>query len=266
MSVSIGISLKLYFGYAETLRWCHQVAEIAADHRSVNSGAVELFVLPSFPAIPAAAGIFAGTPIGVGAQDLWSVDQGAFTGEVSGSTLAEIGCRYVEVGHAERRTIFGESPALVADKTAAALRNGLVPVLCLGEAERAPIEAAAVACEDELTSALTVAKASGLGGKIVVAYEPHWAIGAAEPAADDHILGVCAALRSALAEISDHPGSQVIYGGSAGPGLLSRLAGGVDGLFLGRFAHDPAALAAILDEAQSLTPDQPRTTNEGAKP
>ena len=83
----------------------------------------------------------------------------------------------------------------------------------------------------------------------MVAYEPHWAIGAAEPAPDDHISTVCAALRTAVAGLDAHPDSSVIYGGSAGPGLLTRLADTVDGLFLGRFAHDPTALATVLDEA-----------------
>ncbi|WP_371871314.1 triose-phosphate isomerase [Phytohabitans rumicis] len=78
---------------------------------------------------------------------------------------------------------------------------------------------------------------------VVVAYEPVWAIGAAEPAGVDHIAAVCDALRARV------PDSPVVYGGSAGPGLLTRLRGAVDGLFLGRFAHDPAALADVLDEA-----------------
>jgi triosephosphate isomerase len=88
------------------------------------------------------------------------------------------------------------------------------------------------------------------GGRVVVAYEPHWAIGAAEPAPDEHIIAVVAGLRRAASQLA--PGSSVIYGGSAGPGLLTRLAGGVDGLFLGRFAHDPKAFATVLDEAIAI--------------
>jgi triosephosphate isomerase len=247
----IGVSLKLYFGYAQTLDWCSHVAQTAAAHPALQSGAVSLFVLPSFPAIPAVAAIFAEGPVAVGAQDLGAVDGGAYTGEVSGAMLAELGARYVEVGHAERRRLFGEDESVVADKTAAALRNGLVPVLCLGEGDRGPATDAADECVRQLHSALAVADREGFGGPVLVAYEPHWAIGAAEPAGDDHIVAVCAALRDALAA-TGRAGSQVIYGGSAGPGLLTRLGGGVDGLFLGRFAHDPTALAAVLDEAEQL--------------
>ncbi len=88
---------------------------------------------------------------------------------------------------------------------------------------------------------------------MVVAYEPVWAIGAPEPAPTDHIRVVTRALRAALDADPARGGSRVIYGGSAGPGLLTRLDGDVDGVFLGRFAHDPAALAAVVDEAAALT-------------
>ena len=85
----------------------------------------------------------------------------------------------------------------------------------------------------------------------MVAYEPQWAIGAAEPASDAHIRAVGRELRAHVRSHSAHPGSAVVYGGSAGPGLLTRIGDDVDGLFLGRFAHDPRAVAAILDEVHA---------------
>jgi len=142
---------------------------------------------------------------------------------------------------------------VVASKTAAALRHGLVPVLCLGEVDKQSSRTAAAECIRQLDSALQAARASDLGGRLVVAYEPHWAIGAPVPAPVDHITAVCSTLGEAVGRLSEHPQSVVIYGGSAGPGLLSLIAGSVDGLFLGRFAHDPAALAAVLDEAAELS-------------
>ncbi|MEU6643180.1 triose-phosphate isomerase family protein [Saccharomonospora sp. NPDC046836] len=240
--LSLGVSLKMYFGHASTLDWCRAVAEIARHHQAIRTGLAELFVLPSFPSIMGVAEIFAGTPVRFGAQDLFWEDSGAFTGEVSGQQLRELGCTYVEVGHAERRRIFGEDAEIVARKTAAALRNGLVPVLCVGEPERGPATEAAAWCRREVEAALGYAS-----GPVTVAYEPHWAIGATEPAPDEHIAEVCAALKQ------DLPGDvRVIYGGSAGPGLVTRLGSAVDGLFLGRFAHDPAAVATIVDEALAL--------------
>jgi triosephosphate isomerase len=246
----IGVSLKLYFGYRQTLQWCDQVSTVLTGRQRA---AAELFVLPSYPALPEAGRVLAAAGIGLGAQDLSADDAGAQTGEVGGDMLAEVGCRYVEVGHAERRQLFGEDENVVAAKTAAALRHGLVPVLCLGEVEKQTSQAAAAECVRQLDSALQAARAADLGGRLVVAYEPHWAIGAPVPAPVDHITTVCSALGGAIGRLPEHPQSVVIYGGSAGPGLLSRIAGHVDGLFLGRFAHDPAALAAVLDEAAQLS-------------
>jgi triosephosphate isomerase (TIM) len=245
----IGISLKMYFGYRQTLDWCRQVASLARDR---TADELEMFVLPSFPALPEAGRDLALAGIGLGAQDLSADDNGAQTGEVGGAMLAELGCRYVEVGHAERRRLFHETESVVADKTAAALRHGLTPVLCLGEVEEQSANSAAAECSRQLESALAVSRAAGSGGRLVLAYEPHWAIGAPAPAPDAHISTVCAALGDAVAGLPEHPGSAVIYGGSAGPGLMTRVAGHADGLFLGRFAHEPAALAAVLDEVVAL--------------
>ena len=212
-------------------------------HRSV----VELFVLPSYPALAEVKRILAGTGVSVGAQNLAADDFGAQTGEVTGAMLVELGCRYVAVGHAERRSRFGESDDVVAAKVAAAFRHSLTPVLCAGETDHGPAAQATSECIRQLNSALSVARGTGTVGRVLVAYEPVWAIGQAKPAPEGHILAVIEGIRGVV------DGSSVIYGGSAQPGLLSRLAGGVDGLFLGRFAHDPLALAAVVEEAEALT-------------
>jgi triosephosphate isomerase len=241
--VTIGVSLKMYFGHREAIAWSTEVAQIAAANAAVMSGAVEFFVVPSYLAILPAIQAFAGTPVAVGAQDLATEDSGAFTGEVSGAELAETGVRIVEVGHAERRRLFHEDDDIVAGKTSAALRHRLTPVLCLGEPTQTP-DAAAFAVR-QLEHALDDAPT----GRVIVAYEPVWAIGAAHPADPPQVRTVCAALRAALDLRPEREGSSVIYGGSAGPGLLSSLRPEVDGLFLGRFAHDPSAVRRILDEA-----------------
>jgi triosephosphate isomerase len=246
--IVVGVSLKMYFGLARARDWFGRVAELTRENESVKSGAVDVFVIPSFVAIPAAMDAFAGTRVHVGAQDLFWADSGAYTGEVSGAELAELGVGVVEVGHAERRRIFGETDEIVAAKTAAALRNGIAPVLCIGETVRSEQDAAA----DDVVRQLESALAGTPAGRVIVAYEPVWAIGAAQPADPDHIRAVCARLRSVLSRLDGREGSSVIYGGSAGPGLLTTLGSDVDGLFLGRFAHDPAALASVLDEAAML--------------
>ncbi|MCR2813785.1 triose-phosphate isomerase [Microbacterium sp. zg.Y1090] len=248
----IGTSLKMYFSHARTVAWTQEVAAQVAAHPAVAAGRVSAFVIPQYPSIPACVEIGAPVGLSVGAQDIAAHDEGPYTGEVSGAVLAELGCRYVEVGHAERRRLFGDTDEVVAAKVAAAQRNALVPILCVGEAERGSAAAAATEVARQIDSGLAAARAAGLHGEIVVAYEPIWAIGAAEPARADHIRAVCAALRTHLAAAPEQ--ASVIYGGSAGPGLLSDIADAVDGIFLGRFAHEPAAFGEILDEASHLTP------------
>ncbi|NKX53080.1 triose-phosphate isomerase family protein [Arthrobacter mobilis] len=249
-STLLGVSLKMYFGHRQTVSWCQEVARMAAGHPALAGGKVTLFVLPSFPALVPALQAFADSPVQLGAQDLYWQDSGPFTGEVSGPQLREAGCRFVEVGHAERRRLFAESDLDVAAKTAAAVRNGLTPVICVGEQQQMPVQAAAAVCTGQLAVAMGTAMAQGDGSApIVVAYEPVWAIGAAEPASTEHIRGVCAYLQDWLGTQDTFPHYRVIYGGSAGPGLLARLGQEVDGLFLGRFAHDVQALAGIVDEA-----------------
>jgi triosephosphate isomerase len=257
--IAIGISLKMYFGYQETLDWCARVRAIAETSPAVSDGAVRLFVMPSFPLLVPVIEMFQGTLIEVGAQDLHFEDRGAFTGEVSASMLSEIGCRLVEVGHAERRRLFGDSERVVALKVGAALRHGLRPVICIGEEESISTSDACRESTRLLASALTGAGKDDPGGPVIVAYEPLWAIGADEPAPEGHIGEVCRSLRELL--VSTRPGAddRVIYGGSAGPGLLERLGEAVDGLFLGRYVHDADALEVVLEEAARVSDLSHRT-------
>lgn len=250
--LTIGAGLKMYLGNRETIEWLRGVAEIAKNHPAVVEGVVDLFVLPGFTALFPAVQMMAGTGVKVGAQDLFWEDRGAFTGEVSGTQLAELGCSLVEVGHAERRRLFGETDNIVAAKMLAAFRNGLTPVLCVGEIEQQDPELAANECVRQLESALASSREADLVGHIVVAYEPQWAIGAAQPADIDYIRLVVDRLLNTVAADRWLASSFVIYGGSVGPGLLTRLDGVVDGLFIGRFSHDPEALRSVLDEAWAM--------------
>ncbi|WP_280563729.1 triose-phosphate isomerase [Chromohalobacter sp. 48-RD10] len=248
-TITLGISFKMYFGYAQTLTWCREIAASLEKHPAVLDGRVSLFVLPSFPAIAPVLNIFNDSPVGVGGQNLYPSAYGAYTGEVSGAMLAEMGCRYVEIGHAERMRLFGEDAETVATKIQVALAHQLIPVLCIGEAKRGSPEAAIANCRAQIDSALSLATPEQCQQPIIIAYEPHWAIGASEPASLEHIAAVCQGLRE---HMNSHPATSIIYGGSAGPNLLTKLAGQADGLFLGRFAHDPAAYNTIVNEASIL--------------
>jgi triosephosphate isomerase len=249
--ITIGVSLKTYFSHARTLEWAGAVAEIARRHPATRSGAASLFVAPTFPALVPVRDVLSGSGVLLAAQDLSWADEGAFTGEVSGTELREIGVDLVEIGHAERRSLFHEDDATVTAKLHAAFRNHLRPLLCVGETTRASRSGAAEAVAEvtaQLDRGVSTAIADGLAGALTVAYEPVWAIGAPAPAPDDHIVAVLAGIEQHLATRPELRGSTVLYGGSAGPGLLTRGAGRIGGLFLGRFAHDPAAVEAILDE------------------
>jgi len=240
------VSLKTYFGNAQARDWLVTIAARAAIHPAVTDGSVALFIIPTYLQLHDALAAFAGTAVRIGAQDVSQFGPGPYTGEVTAHELAEIGVTLAEIGHAERRRLFGDTGQVVAAKTAAALDRGITPVLCIGETEEAmATPATAIA---QLRDALDGAPA----GPVVVAYEPVWAIGAPEPAPADHIAAVAAALRTELDGMPGRGASVVIYGGSAGPGLLTRLGASVDGLFLGRLAHKPDNLLAVLDEASTL--------------
>lgn len=245
---TVGVSLKAYFGRSQARDWFARVAELAGEHPAVRSGDVEVFVAPSYLQIDDALRAFVGTPVRVSAQDVSEHGRGAYTGEVTAVDLAEAGVLFAEIGHAERRRLFHETDDVVAAKSSAALAEGIVPVLCLGEIAQGGVDAAVADTLAQLDSAVRDAP----DGRVIVAYEPVWAIGAAEPAPASHITAVTCAVRTRLAADPKRPRSSVIYGGSAGPGLLTALGHDVDGVFLGRFAHDPASFNAVLDEAAEV--------------
>lgn len=246
--VTVGVSLKTYFGNTRARRWCVSVADRLRSWEDLHLDRVEIFVIPTYLQIHDALTALRSVGVGIGAQDVSPYPPGAYTGEVTAAELAEIGVRFVEVGHAERRRLFGETDEVVACKIAEVMRADLTPVICVGEAERMnPLDAAA-ATLTQIHSAL----AGAPEGRVIVAYEPAWAIGVSQPAPVDHIAVVTRALRDDLASLPGREGSAVIYGGSARAGLLTDLSGCVDGLFLGRSAHDPDQLMAVLDEASAL--------------
>ncbi|GAB2467619.1 triosephosphate isomerase [Conyzicola lurida] len=245
MTTYIGVSTKAYLGWRQSLDWIDRVRDQLVARPLGDD--VRLFVIPSYPVIPAAIERLGPLGVLVGAQNV-STAAGALTGEVSAELLGELGVDLVEVGHAERRSLFDETDEIVRQKTAAISGAGMTPLLCIGESTLGEPDAAAATCLDQVIAA-TGGDAS-LAARLVLAYEPVWAIGAAQPAPPAYIAAVVVALRHSLEGRFGAPSVPVVYGGSAGPGLLSRLPE-VDGLFLGRFAHDPANLALVLEEARS---------------
>ncbi|WP_228386802.1 triose-phosphate isomerase [Ornithinicoccus halotolerans] len=188
--------------------------------------AVEVVVLPPFTDLRSVQTLVQGDrlQLGYGAQDLSPHDSGAYTGDVSGAFLARLGCRYVVVGHSERRQHHGEDDTVVAAKVAAALRHGLRPILCVGE----PLSVREQ--DGHVPHVLTQLDAAleGLAEEqlleVVVAYEPVWAIGTGEVATPADAQEVSAAVRARVAERwGDGVAEQlrVLYGGSVKPGNVA---------------------------------------------
>jgi len=215
--------------------------------------AVEVVVLPSHTSLRTVQTLIEGDRLSIvlGAQDVSAHDAGAYTGEVSGPQLAKLGVRYVAVGHSERRQYHGEDDTVVAAKTAAALKHGLVPIVCVGEAldvRRAGQHVEfAVAQVEAALAGLSPAQVAGL----VLAYEPVWAIGTGEVATPDDAQEVCSALRAAVGRVfGEDAGAavRVLYGGSVKPANIASIMAqpDVDGALVGGASTDAGDFAAIV--------------------
>jgi len=180
---------------------------------------VDVTVCVPFPYLAQAQSMLAGTVVSWGAQNVCECAQGAYTGEVSVAMLQDFSCRHVIVGHSERRAIYAESDALVAEKIAAALAGGLSPILCVGEtlAQREAGQTVAVVAA-QLDAVLRRVGVAAFAGA-VVAYEPVWAIGTGRTASPEQAQEVHAAIRGQIAgaDAQVAEGVQILYGGSVKP-------------------------------------------------
>jgi len=189
---------------------------LAALRADLGETAAPCAVCVPYPYLEQVAAHLVGSPIAWGAQNLSEHAAGAFTGEVSGAMLAEFGCRYVIVGHSERRQLFGESDAQVAAKFAAAQASGLLPIVCVGETlearEAGRTEAVVAAQLDAIVATAGVAAMRNA----VLAYEPVWAIGTGRTASAEQAQAVHAFLRGRIAQqdASVAQSLPILYGGS----------------------------------------------------
>jgi triosephosphate isomerase (TIM) len=212
----------------------------------------DIVVAPPFTAIAAAVGAARGSAIGIAAQNLHWEREGAFTGEISARMLVDAGCRGVIIGHSERRQYFGETDEWVHRKTKAALEAGLTPIVCVGEtlSEREGNLTDAVLKRqfDKGLGALTPAEFS----RILIAYEPVWAIGTGRTATPEMAADAHRHVRNlAAAQFTPEQASalRILYGGSVKPdnvkGLMAQ--DGIDGALVGGASLDPKSFAAIVN-------------------
>lgn len=242
---------KMIAGNWKMHKTVSEAVELAEDIVMETNGTLnEVVIFPPFTALETVADAIDGKHVGYGAQDLHWEDNGAFTGAVSGAMIADICAEYVLVGHSERRTIFGENEKIVASKIIAAYRNGLKPMLCVGEnlAER---EAGKTArkINMQLKSALRVITAED-AENLVVAYEPIWAIGSGKAATPEDALEVCTLIREKIGKIFTPDIARkvrILYGGSVNEkNAASFNLSGIDGVLVGGASLKADTFAAIV--------------------
>ena len=228
------------------------VQKLAFSLSAKDFDCTEVAVLPPFTALRSVQTLIAGDMLRIsyGAQDLSRHDSGAYTGEVSGPMLTELGCAYVLAGHSERRNYHAESDAVVNAKIAAALRSGLTPILCVGEPLEVRQSGRQVAYTlGQVDGSLNGIPASAVAS-LVVAYEPLWAIGTGEVATPEDAQEAAAAIRSRISAVHgpETAGSvRILYGGSVQPGNIAPIMAqpDVDGALVGGASLDAGQFAQI---------------------
>lgn len=246
----VGTSWKMN----KTLREAMSFAEGLSASDAARDPRIQRFVIPPFTAVREVKQHLSGTSVKVGAQNMHWDDAGAWTGEISAPMLTDCGLDLVELGHSERREHFGETDRTVGLKTAAAVRHGLTPLICIGEtlSEREAGEADAV-LKRQVEGALAGLQGADREKPVLLAYEPVWAIGvngipASADYADDRHARIAEVAKACLG-IS----VPVLYGGSVNPGNCAELIAKphIDGLFIGRSAWDVTGYLDILTRVSS---------------
>ncbi|MBW0001497.1 MAG: triosephosphate isomerase [Verrucomicrobia bacterium] len=221
-------------------------------------GETQLFILPPATLIRDMASEAAGSNLLIGAQNFHWAPEGEFTGELSTALLKQEGATIVMVGHAERRSLFGESDEIINRKLKRAFEDGFYAVLCVGDSEPGM---SAVMLGETFSRQIGIALdgvTPAAPGKLIVAYEPVWAIGEAAKGSPsgDQVAACVDLIRQALERSWGGAGREVpvLYGGSVGPGNCRELVAGtgVDGLFVGRSARDPHRFVLLIREALSV--------------
>lgn len=248
----IGVSSKSYWRLGDGLHWARAV--VAAAERGLET--TGMYACVPYPLVAPLTEILEPTDVEIGTQDVSAHPPGAYTGEVSAALLADLGVRYVMVGHPERRRYLSETPQVIREKANRAAEAGLTPILVCGEESEGQDPGPILRSQlEEAFGDFDVSQ------RVVAAYEPTWAIGAAEPAPAEHIVRTVATLRAVLDEIL--PAAEIVYGGSAQVGTfraiaeaaqrLEEPAGVPAGVFMGRAGLDPQSYLNAANEVIEIT-------------
>jgi triosephosphate isomerase len=216
------------------------------------TGAVDIVICPPFVNLPAAVAAAHAGPVEIGAQDVFWLKEGAYTGEVSAPMLAAIGCRWVIIGHSERRQYFGETDDTVLKKTIAAIDAGLKPIVCVGERlEEREANATEAVCRTQFARGIAPLTPDQFA-KVAIAYEPIWAIGTGKTATPEIAEATHHFLRAAIRAhfgVEAAGSCRILYGGSVKPDNIKALMAqhDIDGALVGGASLDPASFAAIVN-------------------
>ena len=247
----VGTSWKMNKTLPEATDFAARLA--AADDR--RDSRIQRFVMPPFTAVREVRQQLEGTSVKVGAQNMHWADAGAWTGEISPPMLVDCGLEIVEIGHSERRAHFGETNETVAMKAEAAVRHGLIPLICIGETlEDREAGRATEVLETQVRTALARIEERPGAVPVLLAYEPVWAIGdGGIPATAEYADARHTEITSVAKEMLSQT-VRCLYGGSVNPGNCSEFiqCPHVDGLFIGRSAWDAEGYLGILDQCASV--------------
>lgn len=237
---------KMHKNIAEAVALVRELAGLTAGVKDVD-----MVVCPPFTALYKVSEELKKTNIGLGAQNMYWENQGAFTGEVAPGMLVDAGCQYVILGHSERRQYFGETNETVNKKVKVALDYKLIPIMCVGET----LEQRESGTTQDVVGqqvkgglqGLTAAQAAG----VVIAYEPVWAIGTGRTASADDANAVCGFIRKTVSELFDSQTAENVriqYGGSVKPGNIAELMAksDIDGALVGGASLDAAGFSQII--------------------
>ncbi len=232
---------------------CPESVEAAGKLADLVAGVTEteIMIAPTFTALVPVSEKIKGTPVGLGAQNLHWESEGAYTGEISTQMLLSAGCKYVIIGHSERRQYFGETDESVNKKIQAALKSGLVPIMCVGETEEERDSDKTFSVLDKQVKKGLEGFLSGDLGSLIIAYEPVWAIGTGKTATSDQAQEVHKFIRSLLEknyEASLARAIRILYGGSVKPDNVTELMSmpDIDGALVGGASLDPESFSKIV--------------------
>jgi len=237
---------KMYKTGDDAVETARRLLDLVKDVRDRD-----IMIAPPFTALSQVSQIVNGTPVGLGAQNLYWEKEGAFTGEISPEMLTAAGCQYVIIGHSERRQFFGETDETVNQKIRAANANSLIPVFCIGESEQERDSNLTFSVLDKQVQSGLQGFASGDLERLVIAYEPVWAIGTGKTATSSQAQEVHSFLRSLVEKLFGEILAQsirILYGGSVKPNNIVELMGmpDIDGALVGGASLDAETFSKIV--------------------